>query len=114
MRKEGLLYPACLGVVLGWGTFFACYELLAGDAELDADRARKVLIAMQAFRGKPTGLEDDLLDVRLFEFRRMSTVSALETAVRATRPASITAAAVAGIVGLLLFFIAKPRRASRE
>ncbi len=113
MKKEGLFYPACLSVVLGWAAFFASYELLARDAELTIDRSRKILKAMLAFPGKLAGDKDKIEDIELLEHRRTLTVRALEEAESTTRLAAMASAAIAAAVGAVVFTISKPPRKAK-
>ena len=110
MRKEGLLYPTCLTIVLGWGVFFASYEYLAGRAERTVERSRMILSSVPALPGELGSKEDELLDIRLLEHRRRQTASELAEAEHTIRLATMASAVIAAAAGVFIFALAKPRR----
>ena len=113
MKKEGLFYPTCLSVILGWGIFFASYELLARDAELTAARSREIITSVPGFRAKLAGPNDKLADVELTEHRRKQDMDRLEEAERTTRLAAMASAAIAAAAGVVVFTVVKPPRQKR-
>lgn len=113
MRKEGLLYPTCLSIVLGWGVFFASYEYLAGRAERTVERSRMILSSVPGLPGMLASKDDDILDLRLLEHRRRQTVGDLMEAEHTIRLATMASAAIAAAAGVFIFAIVKPRREKR-
>ena len=114
MRKEGLLYPTCLSVVVGWGVFFASYEYMARDAEMTIARSRDVLASMPGLSASLVKeKDDDLADVTLLEHRRGQITAALEEAELTVRLAAMASAAIAAAAGVFVFALAKPRRGKK-